>query len=169
MMTRRAECPFIVLPSSISSWIRGSSPRMTALDWSLHPQLAADTVPVGDLPLTRVLLNDDANYPWLILVPRKPGLVDLIDLLDDDQVRLLREVSGAARALKEITHCDKLNVAALGNQVPQLHVHVIARFRSDAAWPNPVWGKAPRKAYTTEAREALVQAVRRALNIDVPI
>ncbi|HET7849726.1 MAG TPA: HIT family protein [Pseudolabrys sp.] len=138
-------------------------------NFTLHPQLAADCIVAGDLPLTRVLLNDDANYPWLILVPRKPGLVDLTDLSDDDQARLLREVSSAARALKEITRYEKLNVAALGNQVPQLHVHVIARFRSDAAWPNPVWGKAPRKAYDTNARERLLEAVRRQLEIDAPI
>lgn len=138
-------------------------------NFTLHPQLAADCIVAGDLPLTRVLLNDDANYPWLILVPRKPGLVDLTDLSDDDQARLLREVSSAARALKEITRYEKLNVAALGNQVPQLHVHVIARFRSDAAWPNPVWGKALRKAYDTNARERLLEAVRRQLEIDAPI
>jgi diadenosine tetraphosphate (Ap4A) HIT family hydrolase len=108
--------------------------------WSLHPQLAQDTVPVGDLPLARVLLANDANYPWLILVPRLPGLVELIDLEENAQVQLLGEISAAARALKKITGCDKLNIAALGNQVAQLHVHVIARRRGDPAWPKPVWG-----------------------------
>ncbi len=136
-------------------------------NFTLHPQLAAECIVVGDLPFARVLLNNDANYPWLILVPRKPALVDLIDLADDDQIRLLREVSGAARALKEITRYDKLNVAALGNQVPQLHVHVIARFRSDAAWPNPVWGRAPRKAYDAAACERLLDLVRKELKIAV--
>ena len=92
----------------------------------LHPQLARDTVPVGDLPLSRVLLANDANYPWLILVPRRPGLVELIDLEENAQVQLLGEIAAAARALKAITECDKLNIAALGNQVAQLHVHVIA-------------------------------------------
>ncbi|MGB7259247.1 MAG: HIT family protein [Pseudolabrys sp.] len=137
----------------------------THKDWSLHPQLAADTVPVGDLALTRVLLNDDANYPWLILVPRLPALVEIIDLDDGGQAQLLREVSDAAHALKRITKCDKLNVAALGNQVPQLHVHVIARFHSDAAWPNPVWGKAARKSYDASPREKLVGTLREALRI----
>ena len=90
--------------------------------WSLHPQLAQDTVPVGDLALTRVLLANDANYPWLILVPRKLALTELIDLEENEQVQLLGEVAAAARTLKQITECDKLNIAALGNQVPQLHV-----------------------------------------------
>ena len=107
-------------------------------DWSLHPQLVLDTVPVGDLPLTRVLLASDANYPWLILVPRLPGLIELIDLEETAQVRLVGEIAAAARALRTLTACDKLNIAALGNQVPQLHVHVIARRRTDAAWPKPV-------------------------------
>jgi hypothetical protein len=84
--------------------------------WSLHPQLAQDTVPVGDLPLARVLLAKDANYPWLILVPRLPELVELIDLEENAQVQLLGEIAAAARALKNITRCDKLNIAALGNQ-----------------------------------------------------
>ena len=115
-------------------------------DWSLHPQLVLDTVPVGDLPLTRVLLASDANYPWLILVPRLPGLVEFIDLEENAQVQLVREIAAAARALKTPTACDKLNIAALGNQVPQLHVHVIARRRTDAAWPKPVWGVKDRKS-----------------------
>ena len=133
--------------------------------WSLHPQLAQDTVPVGDLPLTRVLLANDANYPWLILVPRLPELVDLIDLEENAQVQLIAEVAAAARALKDITACDKLNIAALGNQVAQLHVHVIARRHSDAAWPKPVWGAAPPKAYDLTARESLIDAIRRGLQI----
>ncbi len=95
--------------------------------WSLHPQLAKDTVPLGDLALTRVLLANDANYPWLILVPRLPALVELIDLEQNEQVQLVAEIDAAARALKSATACDKLNIAALGNQVAQLHVHVIAR------------------------------------------
>ena len=100
--------------------------------WSLHPQLAQDTVPVGDLPLARVLLANDANYPWLILVPRLPRLVELIDLEENAQIQLLGEISAAARALKTVTQCDKLNIAALGNQVAQLHVHVIARQHNDS-------------------------------------
>jgi diadenosine tetraphosphate (Ap4A) HIT family hydrolase len=131
--------------------------------WSLHPQLATDTVPVGDLPLARVLLANDANYPWLILVPRLPGLVELIDLEENAQVQLLGEISAAARALKTNTGCDKLNIAALGNQVPQLHVHVIARRRGDAAWPKPVWGVTPALAYSHGQQAALLTSLRSAL------
>ena len=134
-------------------------------DWSPHTQLAQETVPVGDLPLARVLLANDANYPWLILVPRLPGLVELIDLEENAQVQLLGEIAAAARALKTITACDKLNIAALGNQVPQLHVHVIARRRTDAAWPKPVWGAAAPAAYIPAVRDGLVGALRRALQI----
>ena len=121
-----------------------------ASTWTLDPKLAADTVPVGDLALSRVLLANDANYPWLILVPRRPGLIELIDLDANEQVKLLGEIDAAARTLKRITECDKLNIAALGNAVPQLHVHVIARRHSDAAWPKPIWGAAPPTAYETK-------------------
>lgn len=134
--------------------------------WSLHPQLAQDTVPVGDLALARVLLAKDANYPWLILVPRRADLVELIDLDDNAQVQLLGEVAAAARALKSVTECDKLNIAALGNQVPQLHVHVIARRHSDAAWPKPVWGAALAAEYVPAIRDGLTGALRRALQIN---
>jgi diadenosine tetraphosphate (Ap4A) HIT family hydrolase len=136
------------------------------MEWSLHPQLAADTVPVGDLALTRVLLSNDANFPWLILVPRRSGLTELIDLEETAQVQLLGEVAGAARVLKSITACDKLNIAALGNQVPQLHVHVIARRHSDAAWPKPVWGVAPPAAYNPTIRDGLISALQRGLQIE---
>lgn len=133
--------------------------------FSLHPQLAADTVPVGDLALCRVLLSNDANYPWLILVPRPPDIVELLDLTAADRATLSAEIDASARALKAAVPCDKLNVAALGNMVPQLHVHVIARRRSDAAWPKPVWGAAPATAYEPAARDALVTALQHQLGI----
>ena len=118
---------------------------------------------VGDLPLARVLLTKDANYPWLILVPRLPGLVEFIDLEENAQVQLLGEIAAAARALKNITRCDKLNIAALGNQVPQLHVHVIARRHSDAAWPKPVWGVKPPLAYSDDQQASLLGSLRELL------
>lgn len=132
-------------------------------NWSLHPQLAQDTVPVGDLPLARVLLANDANYPWLILVPRLPGLIELIDLEENAQVQLLGETAITARVLKTITACDKLNIAALGNQVPQLHVHILARRRSDAAWPKPVWGVKTPLAYKEGDQQALLDSLRQQL------
>jgi diadenosine tetraphosphate (Ap4A) HIT family hydrolase len=138
---------------------------MTSPTFSLHPQLAADTVPVGDLPLSRVLLANDANYPWLILVPRLPALSEIIDLEENAQIQLLNEIAAASDTLKDLTACDKLNIAALGNMVAQLHVHVIARSRGDAAWPKPVWGAAAPKAYDEAMREALIADLRRALQI----
>src|SRR5262245_6805646 len=102
--------------------------------WSLHAQLKKDTIDIGDLPLSKVLVIKDANYPWLLLVPRRPQTVEIIDLDEVEQAQLMTEISRAARALKEVTKCDKLNIAALGNAVPQLHVHVIARRTADAAW-----------------------------------
>src|SRR5215813_12886649 len=132
-------------------------------DWLLHPQLAQDTVLVGDLPLARALLTNDANYPWMILVPRLPGLVELIDLEENAQVQLLGEIAATARTLKNISQCDKLNIAALGNQVPQLHVHVIARRHSDAAWPKPVWGVKPPSAYSDTQQASLLGSLRRSL------
>ena len=132
-------------------------------DWSLHPQLAHDTVPVGDLPLARTLLTNDANYPWLILVPRLPGLVELIDLEENAQVQLLGEIAATARALKSITQCDKLNIAALGNQVPQLHVHVIARRHTDAAWPKPVWGVKRPLPYEEAQQHSFLKSLRQSL------
>jgi diadenosine tetraphosphate (Ap4A) HIT family hydrolase len=128
--------------------------------WSLHPQLERDTIVVGDMPLSRVLLNNDANYPWLILVPRRLEIVEIIDLDTPDQMQLMSEIAQTSRALKAVTRCDKLNVAALGNSVPQLHVHVIARFRTDPAGPHPVWGKVPARAYAHAERDRLLQALR---------
>jgi len=136
--------------------------------WSLHPQLAKDTVPVGDLPLARVLLANDANYPWLILVPRLPDLVEITDLDPNEQNQLMNEIDDVARKLKSITECEKLNIAALGNQVPQLHVHIIARRRTDAAWPKPVWGVAAPLPYDQEKRTGLLSSLRQSLAL-VPL
>lgn len=110
-------------------------------DFRLDPRLAADTVEVLDLPLSRLLAMRGVDHPWVILVPRRPDLVELLDLAADDRARLSAEIDQVAAALKAETGAHKLNVAALGNVVSQLHVHVIARFREDPAWPNPVWGR----------------------------
>src|SRR5258707_13447474 len=107
--------------------------------WSLHSRLQEDTIDIGDLPLCRVLVIKDANFPWLLLVPRRHEAVEIIDLDEVEQAQLMAEISRVARALQEITKCDKLNIAALGNMVPQLHGHVIARGSSNSAGPPPVW------------------------------
>lgn len=115
---------------------------MNSDGWGLHPQLARDTMELGDLALSRVLITKDANYPWLLVVPRRPGIVEIIDLDEVERAQLMVEIARVSRALKAVTQCDKINVAALGNAVPQLHVHVIARRKTDKAWPKPVWGAA---------------------------
>ncbi len=132
-----------------------------ASDWSLHPQLEKDTVDIGDLPLSRVLLIKDANYPWVLLVPRRPEIVEIIDLDEVEQAQLMTEVTRIARAVKDLTKCDKLNIAALGNAVPQLHVHIIARRKTDAAWPRPVWGVAPPLVHDAEEVQIFITALRK--------
>ena len=132
-------------------------------DWQLHPQLAKGTINIGDLPLSRVLVINDANYPWLLLVPRRPDTVELIDLDEVAQAQLMTEIARVARALREVTQCHKLNVAALGNAVPQLHVHLIARFRNDAAWPKPVWGAVPPVNHDPYEVERFIAELRRKL------
>lgn len=118
--------------------------------WHLHPQLADDTHPLAHWPLCEVRLMDDAHHPWLILVPRVENAVDITDLDAAQQSALMREIDRAARALQFTVKPHKLNVAALGNVVPQLHVHVIARYREDIAWPRPVWGTATAQPYSPE-------------------
>ena len=130
-------------------------------DFELHPQLAADTVSVATWPLCEVLLLTDANYPWLVLVPVRPGLRDFHELSPDDMVTAGQEMSRASEALVELFAPDKINVAALGNMVPQLHIHVVARFTDDAAWPNPIWGVAPPLAYAPDALDARLADLRR--------
>jgi diadenosine tetraphosphate (Ap4A) HIT family hydrolase len=113
---------------------------MSEAGFALDPRLAADTRPVASLPLCDVLLMNDARYPWLILVPRRAGLVEITEPRDEEQAVLWQEVNRAAAALRAVAPCDKLNLGALGNIVRQLHVHVVARIEGDAAWPGPVWG-----------------------------
>ncbi len=129
--------------------------------WSLNPQLERDTINIGDLPLSRVLVIKDANYPWLLLVPRRVDTVEIVDLNEVEQAQLMTEINRVARALQDITKPDKLNIAALGNVVPQLHVHIIARRSSDAAWPRPVWGVVPALAHDPQEVEAFISALRR--------
>ena len=134
-------------------------------DWSLHPQLENDTTPVGDLALCRVLAINDADYPWLVLVPRRAGIVETIDLADADASRLMEEIALASRALKDITRCDKLNIGAIGNVVPQLHVHIVARWKTDPLWPKPVWGHMTPRAGDAEGFGRFVRMVKGRLSL----
>ena len=130
----------------------------------LDPRLEADTHEIGELPLSQVLLMDDARFPWLILVPRICGARELIDLDEGDQRTLIGEVSVVGRVLETLLKPDKLNVAALGNVVPQLHVHVIVRFSGDAAWPQPIWGHGKRAAYAETELASRIAGIRAALH-----
>ena len=119
--------------------------------FELHPRLARDTFVIGDFPLSRLLLMNDASYPWFILVPRRADIVEIFELRHDDQLQLLKESSQLSMVLSRVFEADKLNIAALGNMVPQLHIHHIVRYRSDQAWPQPVWGRFPAQPYSKRA------------------
>lgn len=131
--------------------------------FTLDPRLAADTLEVCDLPLSTVRLMNDSRFPWLILVPRRAGASELIDLEPADRLRLWDEVANASRIIADITKPKKLNVAAIGNIVAQLHVHIVARREDDAAWPKPVWGVGVAEAYGAAIGKDLVAALQRAL------
>lgn len=136
---------------------------MNSACFVLDPRLAADTCPVISLPLCDVRLMNDARYPWLVLVPRRPGMVEIADLQCGDQAEMWSDVNQAAAALRMVAPCEKLNIGVLGIIVRQLHVHVVARNRNDAAWPGPVWGHGNAGSYSAAAREALVGALAKAL------
>lgn len=126
---------------------------MADAGFTLHPQLAADCHPVSQIEDILVYLLDDARYPWLVLVPACEGVAEWVDLppaLQDDLHRLTMRCS---RDLQELFAPDKINIGALGNLVPQLHVHVVARFKNDPAWPGPVWGHSPAAPYGKVALE----------------
>ena len=129
--------------------------------YSLDPKLAAESFPLGKLALSEVRLFDDARFPWLLLIPQRTGLVEIIDLAPAELSRLSEEIALASGVLEAATSPFKLNVAALGNVVRQLHVHVIARFETDEAWPNPVWGRGQRVPYDPTKRESFEQHLRR--------
>lgn len=129
----------------------------------MTPRLEGDSLPITDLALCAVRLMKDANYPWVLMIPRKNDMIEIVDLEEDDQLQLMREIVRVSEALKQVTDCDKLNVGALGNMVPQLHVHVIARFRDDAAWPGPIWGVNPSLPYEEDNADVLVDKLKDAL------
>lgn len=127
--------------------------------FELHPRLRQDTQTVGDYPLCRLLLMNDANYPWFILVPRRTGIKEIFELSEQDQRQFLKESSRLAEVMQKVFAADKINIAALGNMVPQLHVHHVVRFHNDPAWPNPVWGFCAAKPYTLRAQQETCAAL----------
>lgn len=129
-------------------------------DFAVHPGLAADAIEIARWPLSRVMLMNDGRFPWLILVPERPHLREIHDLAATDRAILIEEAARASRLLQDCLKADKINVAALGNRVPQLHVHVIARFVGDPAWPNPVWSRGSPQPMTAAEREARIALLR---------
>ena len=125
------------------------------MTFALHPRLAADTISLGRLNLCRVLLMNDARWPWFILVPEREGVREIFELEEEDQKLLHRETMLLSRSVSDSFRADKMNIAALGNVVPQLHVHVIARYENDATWPAPVWGKGEPVPYDAAGLERL--------------
>jgi diadenosine tetraphosphate (Ap4A) HIT family hydrolase len=131
----------------------------------LHPRLEADCLVLGDLPVSRLLLMDDRRYPWCILVPRYAGLSELHDVPGDARLGLMGEIEAVSRALLDDHGAAKINVGALGNLVPQLHVHVVGRRPGDDAWPGPVWGSGPPSPYGDIERDLLAASLRRTLGL----
>jgi diadenosine tetraphosphate (Ap4A) HIT family hydrolase len=128
--------------------------------FTLHPTLQADTCTIAELPLCSLLLSNDSNYPWTILVPRRPEITEIHQLTDVDQQQLLRESTQLSHCLEAVLIPDKLNIAAIGNMVPQLHIHHIARYRDDIAWPAPVWGFTQAQTYAPGEQQQLANKIR---------
>jgi diadenosine tetraphosphate (Ap4A) HIT family hydrolase len=134
--------------------------------FTLDPQLQKDTIAIASLPLCELLLMNDANYPWLILVPRREGARELLELSAEDQLQFLAESNAISRLLQTQFSAEKLNIAALGNVVAQLHIHHVARFAGDAVWPKPIWGAMPAVAYQQEALAEVIELIYGSLAMD---
>jgi diadenosine tetraphosphate (Ap4A) HIT family hydrolase len=133
------------------------------MTFTLHERLAGDSVAVGTAALCEIRLMNDRRYPWLLLVPRRPGLREIHELPAEERRQLVEEIAAASRALQQESGAEKMNVGALGNLVPQLHVHVVARRAGDPAWPGPVWGHGRAEPYEPAALAGWVERLRRAL------
>jgi diadenosine tetraphosphate (Ap4A) HIT family hydrolase len=137
--------------------------------FALDPQLQKDAIAIASLPLCELLLMNDANYPWLILVPRREGLCEFIDMSADEQMQLLQESNAVAKLLQTQFSAEKLNIAALGNVVSQLHIHHVARFSSDAVWPQPIWGAVPAVAYQQDKLAEVIELIYNWLAYDAEL
>ncbi len=137
--------------------------------FELDPQLEADTALIASTSLNRILLMNDSRFPWLILVPERPDITEPFELTDEDQRTLMQESMITGKSLKALFNAHKLNIAALGNQVSQLHIHHIARFRTDAAWPRPVWGVGAAEPYEAEALRERVALLREVLSNELDL
>lgn len=131
--------------------------------FELHPRLAQDSIVIGEFDLSLLLFSRDANYPWCILVPKREDIYEIHHLTEDEQLQLIRESCRLSEVMTSLFDADKMNVAALGNVVRQLHVHHIARFTDDPAWPQPIWGKLPAKDYDSEELSERIKRLQNAL------
>lgn len=133
----------------------------------IHPQLRKDYLLLGQFKLCHLLLMNDANYPWFILVPNRDNISEIFQLTSNDQTQLTRESSILSRTLYDLFAADKINIAALGNLVPQLHVHHIVRYTNDPVWPAPVWGQLPAKVYLEDELVVIIEKLKNALTEEV--
>ncbi|MCI5047749.1 MAG: HIT domain-containing protein [Aquisalinus sp.] len=131
----------------------------------LDPQIEADTIEIGALGLCRVRLMNDSRFPWLVLVPQRPEVTEIFDLSEEDRDLCFKEITLVSRALKQQTGCDKINIAAFGNMVAQLHIHIIARFRDDPAWPGSAIGLAGGAPYSDDAARAIVEKLSQDISV----
>ena len=148
--------------SAVDGWA-GTEGRGLTKGFQLDPRLAADTVPIGRLGLCELLLMDDSRWPWVILVPRRPGAVEFHDLTPLDQTMLTFETGMVAKALKELSGAAKINIGTLGNVVSMFHLHIVARHPADANWPGPVWGYGTRTPYDRKVATAFRDDIRHAV------
>jgi diadenosine tetraphosphate (Ap4A) HIT family hydrolase len=130
------------------------------MSFKLHPQLEKDSYILAEFNLCKVLLINDSNYPWLCLVPKRENISEMHELEEDDEMILLSEIMQTSRIMKKVFNADKINIAALGNMVPQLHVHVVVRYKTDVAWPSPIWGKAEMIEYTDKQIEDIKEKLK---------
>lgn len=142
---------------------------MTDAPFQLDEQLAKDTIPIATLPLCQLLMMNDAHYPWFILVPQRVGASEIFLLNETDQQQFLKESSWLAAALQNAFNPIKINIAALGNVVRQLHIHHVARFESDAAWPAPIWGKVPPQAMDAASIENRISQLKQHVNSSLAV
>ena len=134
--------------------------------FELHPVLEKDSVLIGHFGLCQIRLINDSNYPWVLLVPEREGLTEVHQLSIEDRCLLVEESAFLSAMLADLFEADKMNIAAIGNMVSQLHVHHIVRYKTDPAWPAPVWGKLPMKPYSDEALEEMADKIAAALQLD---
>ena len=137
------------------------------MSFTLHPTLKKDCIELGRLELCRVLLMNDSQFPWLILVPQRENITEIHQLSSDDQQLLMSESCYVAEKIAALYQADKMNIAALGNMVPQLHIHHVARYKTDKAWPAPIWGKFDALPYTDETLEIRLKQLRKLINFQI--